>query len=360
VRRLILVLLILGAAGAGVWQWRETRPLPVRTAVAERGTAVEAVYAAGTIEPVYAARIQTLAPARIVAVPVHEGGTVEEGQLVVQLDDAQLRARRDELLAQAEYRRHELERRQRLLRTGASTQALVERAQSDLDMTEAGVRALDEQIADLALRSPLGGAVLRLDAEVGEVARTDAVLARVGRLRPLRVALEVDEEDIARVALGQEVLLRADAFPGEVMRARVAEITPRGDPQTKTYRVRAALPDDTPLMIGMTVEANVVVREDADALLVPAAALAGGRVFVVEDGVARTRAVALGALGPAVGLDGPVEVSSGLRPGEVVVLDPPPGLETGRAVAVEGAEPSGGAKAATATAAAAAAGGAAR
>jgi RND family efflux transporter MFP subunit len=347
VRRLILVLLILGAAGAGVWQWRETRPLPVSTAAAERGTAIEAVYATGTVEPVHAARIQSLAAARIVAVPVHEGQAVAEGQVVVQLDDAQLRARRDELAAQAEYRRHELERRERLLRTGASTQQQVERARSDLDMTEAAIRALDEQVADLALRSPLSGAVLRLDAEVGEVARTDAVLARVGRLRPLRIALEVDEEDIARVALGQEVLVHADAFPGDVLRARVAEITPRGDPQTKTYRVRAALPDDTPLMIGMTVEANVVVRRDPDALLVPARALAGGRVFVVEDGKAVARAVGLGALGTAVGLSGPVEVSSGLAEGERVVLDPPPGMESGRAVAVEATGEAGGARAAT-------------
>jgi multidrug efflux pump subunit AcrA (membrane-fusion protein) len=69
------------------------------------------------------------------------------------------------------------------------------------------------------------------------------------------------------------VLLRADAFPGRVMTAEVAQITPKGDTARKAYRVRLNLPNDTPLMIGMTVEANIILREARDAVLVPPAAV---------------------------------------------------------------------------------------
>ena len=82
----------------------------------------------------------------------------------------------------------------------------------------------------------------------------------------------------------------------------------------------------------MTVEANIVLRRATDAVLVPPAAVReGGRVFVVEEGRARARAVRLGVQGPQA-----VEVRSGLLAGEVVVLDPPPGLGDGQAVRLRG------------------------
>ena len=72
------------------------------------------------------------------------------------------------------------------------------------------------------------------------------------------------------------MLLRADAFPDRVLEGGLTSITPKGDPVQKTYRVRIELPDDAPLLIGMTVEANIVVREVADAVLVPTGACGAG------------------------------------------------------------------------------------
>ena len=116
----------------------------------------------------------------------------------------------------------------------------------------------------------MDGVVLRRDGEVGEIAEVGQILFRVGVPKPLQVVAEVNEEDIPRVAVGQTVLLRTDAFPGQRLEATVREITPMGDPVAKTYRIRVALPDDTPLRPGMSVEANVVTREKPNALLVPA------------------------------------------------------------------------------------------
>ncbi len=68
----------------------------------------------------------------------------------------------------------------------------------------------------------------------------------------------------------------------------MASVTPMGDPVSKSYRVRFALPDDTPLMIGMSVEVNVIVREEERVLLVPAGAVdPSGSVWVVTRGGAR-------------------------------------------------------------------------
>ena len=157
------------------------------------------------------------------------------------------------------------------------------------------------------------------------------VLFWVGQPRPLQIVADVNEEDIPRVAVGQRTLLHADAFPDAPLEATVASITPMGDPVAKTYRVRFALPEDTPLMIGMTVEVNVVTATRPDTLLVPVGAIAAnGSVFVVEDSRARRRDVTTGIRGTIQ-----VEILNGLEDGAVVVVPAPDGLEDGARVAVE-------------------------
>ena len=120
----------------------------------------------------------------------------------------------------------------------------------------------------------MDGVVLRRDGEIGEIAEAGQILYRVGVPKPLQVVAEVNEEDIPRVAVGQTALFRTDAFPDRRLEGKVSEITPMGDVAAKTFRVKMALPDDTPLKPGMSVEANIVTREKPNALLIPADARA--------------------------------------------------------------------------------------
>ena len=87
----------------------------------------------------------------------------------------------------------------------------------------------------------------------------------------------------------------------------VDSITPKGDPVTKTYRVRLALPETTPLLIGMTVEVNIVVRVEEDALLLPASAVEGNAVYVVDGPERAPARLEIGIRGT-----GEVEVLSGI------------------------------------------------
>jgi hypothetical protein len=68
------------------------------------------------------------------------------------------------------------------------------------------------------------------------------------------------------------------------LRATVSQITPKGDPTRKTFRVYLRLPQDTPLRIGMSVEANIIFREKQAAVVVPAEAVTGDSVQIIEDG----------------------------------------------------------------------------
>jgi multidrug efflux pump subunit AcrA (membrane-fusion protein) len=100
----------------------------------------------------------------------------------------------------------------------------------------------------------------------------------------MHVVAEVNEEEINRLAVGQKAFLRSEAFPGQALHASVSQITPKGDPTRKTFRIYLLLPNDTPLRIGMSVEANIIVREKPAAIVVPAEAVAGDTVQTIDQG----------------------------------------------------------------------------
>lgn len=326
--RWLLVILVLLGAGGGAFVW--LRPLPVTVARIAPGTAAEVVYAAGIVEPVRSAAIAAVARARIIDTCACEGEAVSAGAPILRLDDAAARAHLAELDAKVDLAEKALSRAESLLERRVISADRFDTAQAlflELSAARAAARAA---IDELTLRAPLDGVVLRLDGEPGEVAEPGKPVAWVGPPRPLRIEADVNEEDIPRVRPGQPALIRADAFPGRVLAAEVATITPMGDADLRTYRVRLSLPDDTPLMIGMSVEVNIVIREEAGALLAPAAAVTGGQLQVVEDGVVRRRPVAVGIAGPET-----VQIVSGAAAGAVVVSPADPTLADGRRVRVQ-------------------------
>ena len=139
--------------------------------------------------------------------------------------------------------------------------------------------------------------VLRRDGEVGEIAGPTDVLFWVGPPAPMQVVAEINEEEINRIASGQKAFLRSEAFPGRALRANVSQITPKGDPTRKTFRVYLRLPQDTPLRIGMSVEANIIFREKPSAIVVPAEAIAGDWVQMVDDGRVQRVPITVGIRG---------------------------------------------------------------
>ncbi|HCX68148.1 MAG TPA: efflux transporter periplasmic adaptor subunit, partial [Rhodobiaceae bacterium] len=160
--------------------------------------------------------------------------------------------------------------------------------------------------------------------KVGDMVQPGQIIFMVGDPSALQIDGEVDEEDIVKVEPGQDALIRADAFPGQALKARVARITPYGDPVARTYRVYLTLPEDTPLISGMTTEINIIVRREDNALLVPVSALSGSSIWVVEDGKALLVNAELGSIG-----EENVEILSGLPENASVIVSPPAGLNAG-------------------------------
>jgi len=327
IRHVILTLATLLLVGGVAMWWRLELIPQVKAVPAERGTAVEIVYATGGVEPVRWAKVASLIRDRIVEICDCEGRKVAKGDVLVRLDDREVQAQMRELKAREVFLQREMSRVSELISRNIATTQAYERAAMDLQQVQAQIMVQLEKINDYTIMSPMEGVVLRRDGEIGEIAEVGQILFRVGVPLPLQVVAEVNEEDIPRVALEQKVLFRTDAFAGKLLEGKVREITPMGDVVAKTYRIKVALPDDTPLKPGMSVEANIVTRERAGALLVPVDALQGAAVFVIDDSKARRREVKIGIRGTRI-----VEVLEGLQDGERVAAPAPTGLKDGARV----------------------------
>jgi RND family efflux transporter MFP subunit len=322
-----LVLLGIALLAAAAAYWRFSRPQEVAVVSPKRGDAAEIVYATGVVEPRTWAKVAPLLRERIVELCNCEGEPVERGAVLARLDGRQPEAALAELKARQKFTQTEYERITALMERRVASEQTLDRARSELGQIQALIAGQETRLESYVLRAPMSGIVLRQDGEVGEVAEPGTVLFWVGEPKPLQIEADVNEEDIPRVALGQRALLKADAFPNQVLEGKVDSITPKGDPVAKTYRVHLALPEDTPLRIGMTVEVNVVVRVESGALLIPTNAVRGGSLFVLDGGVARRRDVQIGIRGASN-----TQVQQGLAETDRVIAPFPEDLADGAKV----------------------------
>ncbi|MCB1520059.1 MAG: efflux RND transporter periplasmic adaptor subunit [Hyphomicrobiaceae bacterium] len=301
----------------------------VATVLAKRGSAAEVVYATGVVEPVYWAKVTALQRKRIVEICKCEGQAVKQGDVLARLDDIEERAHKNELEARLQRLKDDAERLTTLVQRNIASRTSLEEKLTQVREQQARVAAQQDRIADLALKAPIDGVVLRRDGEVGEIAGTAAgdTLLWVGQPKPLQVVAEVNEDDILRVAKGQTALLRHEGYSAGPMRATVSRLTPKGDPQSKTFRVYLALPDETPLKIGMSVEANIVVGEVDDGVIVPAEAVVDHKVLKVRDGRVIIVPVEVGIRGA-----GAVEIRSGIAAGDELISPYDKGIASGTRV----------------------------
>lgn len=319
---LLAAALVLAAASAWWLFWH--RPATVTTAQVERGPAVELVYATGFVEAEHPVTVSPRVTAPVAEVLVEEGERIVRGQPLVRLDDSEQRA----LLAQAraDARGKTLaERRVSTLHSqGWVTRAARDEAVAAGQASRAAVSALEARLDQMTVRAGISGTVLKRDVEPGDLAIPGKELFELGDPARARVTATVDERDIPRIQVGQEALLSTDALPGKVIRGRVTEITPGGDPNQRAFRVRIGLEEKGGLPFGLTLEVNIVTGRRENALLVPAQSVAGGQVWLARDGRAERREVRTGILGTEK-----VEILAGVTTGDRVIVNPPEGLEDG-------------------------------
>jgi len=306
---IIGVVAIVGGAGAVVINRGDEDLIEVQTAIVNLETIVQKVNATGRIQPKTQVRISADVSAKIVSLHVDEGQFVQEGELLVELDreryeasvesaEANVRSaqanatlvEQNMLKAEKDFDRardvvaRKLESEAVLDATSAAYQVEVARYQSALDQVEQARASLKQAADDLSrtlIYSPMTGTISDLNKEQGEIAIGSAfqedIILIVADLTEMEAQVNVDENDIVSVQIGQKANIKVDALFGETLTGIVYEIAntantdDQGTQNQKTeFEVKIAIEGEiSKLRPGMTASADVSTETKVEVIGIP-------------------------------------------------------------------------------------------
>ena len=344
------------AMAAGCGHDQEPTPLaelsavPVQVVVVAADDVPVLIRAVGGTESYARTTLAAQLMGRIASVAVREGDRVRRDQVLVQIENADLTARRRQaeaglgearaVLANAE---KTVERMRNLFRENAIAEQKLDeaetgyaRAQANVAAAEQGVRQVEVNLGYSSVRATLDGVVVQKFVQPGDMAAPGAPLLAVEQQDSILVTVEINEADRPYVAVGQSVDVEIEALRDDQVRpGRVESLVPAADPGSRTFQVRVVVLN-TDGKVGSGMFARVGFPKGMrEALLVPRGAVVSeGQlrgVYVHADGKARLRWVRLGrAWGERV------EVLSGLDAGTQVIVSGLDQLRDGRPVEVKG------------------------
>jgi HlyD family secretion protein len=348
---------------------------------------VRSVVATGKVEPITKVEIKSKANGIIKALHVDIDSAVNAGDVLVELDKDQLAAalrgaeanllgarasleaaeaqlKKNHVEAEgpdAEFARRAYERAQTLFAQNLIAQSALDDAHSALDVAENRRRAAQSQlavseakvaearaqvaqakaaadraaedVANATIRAPIRATVLSRDVEIGSpvssilnLGANATPVMTLGDIDEVFVRGKVDEADIGRVRLGQAARIRVETFKDRVFTGRVTQISPMGveKDNVTNFEVRVSIDNaGKELKANMTANAEIILEEHPDAIIVPEAAitydsLKNAFVDVVAPDAKNGRRKVPVKVG--IGNGTKVEVLEGLKPGERVIL----------------------------------------
>ena len=273
----------------------------------------------------------------VTAIRFGDGQRVNRGQVLVQLDDAQTRA--DVAAAQAAVAESErlYNRSRELMATEALSKAQFDQLEATLKANRARLAAAQARLEDTVIRAPFSGRVGLRRVSVGTLISPGDVITTLDDTSVIKLDFSVPENVLSTLREGLAVRATAPAFPGRSFSGVVSSIDSRVDVSTRSVTVRALLSnEDGALRPGMFLHVSLA-NDERQALVIPELALTPEAerqyVYVVDGGKAERREVRIGMRRP-----GFVEIATGLKAGEHVVVEGTQKVRDGGAVSIADTE----------------------
>jgi HlyD family secretion protein len=370
--------LFLGAALLRWWVGPQ-----VQTEAVQRRDVLQTVVASGRVETPHRVNIGAQITGTVARVPVSEGQTVKAGDVLVELVGTELQSalrQAQQAVVQAQNRLRQMnelqgpvlqqtlrqaqasldtaqaswQRNQALFGQGFIGQAALDESRKALALADAQVRAAQQQVTStraggaehsLALgavaeaqanaetvnakaryaviQAPASGQLIGRNVEVGDVVQAGKVLMTLSPEGAMQLVVQIDEKNLRLMALGQQALASADAYPQQPFKAQVVYINPGINAQTGAVEIKLdVLEPQQNLKQDMTVSVDLVVARKPQVLALQVGRVneisgASPWVWLVQAGRVVRRPVRLGLRGGAW-----VEVLEGLREGDAVITSP--------------------------------------
>lgn len=327
------IIALLAGLALGGWRWfagagqdddggrriRQSGPVAVETATTRIGTVRETVGAVGVTRAASSVRIVPTAAGLVTRIAFQAGQRVEAGAVLVELDSASERAAVREAESELANLRLQVGRAETLRAQRLLPAADLDDLRSRLAVAEARLEAARGQLDKRLILAPFGGVVGLRNVNLGDFVDSNTTLTTLDDLDTVELEFRIPERYFRAVETGQAVAATSVAFPGQTFTGVVHEVDTRIDAATRSFRVRAELPNpDALLPDGLFMAVSLVVGEREDAVLVPEEAIIseGGEnyLYVVNGAMAARTTIILGQR-----IDAGVEVRAGLAPGSEVV-----------------------------------------
>jgi membrane fusion protein (multidrug efflux system) len=358
-RTALLLGLAVSLAGCGKSKKTEETRVPVQIAAVQRGDVFQSLSYTGEVGAENEVLVFAKVPDRIERYYVDIGSRVAAGapvakiyaatleQAVLQAEAGLAAAKSQEANMAAEFVRAE-----RLYQENAmskqqydAVRTQSEAAAAQARQAEAGLTSIRDQFDETTVKAPISGLVGERNYDEGDMANPAMPLVRIVQMERVKIVFQAAEQDLGRLAAGQEVEIRVKSHPDKTFQGRIRKVSPVLDPMTRMARVEVLAPNPgLSLKPGMFAEIEVRIGVLKKALTVPRYAAIentsmetrGGRdivvkkyfVFTVDSGKAIQRPIEVDYVNEVN-----IAVRSGLQAGDTIVVSGQNNLRDGMAVA---------------------------
>ena len=338
----------------GLLAWHKFRPAPKPTAPAAGGNSgkpapaglrvtgvkvepiafTETIAANGTLRAEEAVELQTEVNGKIASINFTEGQRVKAGTILVKIDDSSLQASLRRAQARRELSGFREQRLARLVEEGGVSKQDYDEARGELSVLDAEIDLIRADIKKTEIRAPFDGVAGIRFVSVGAYVNPAARIATLQGITNLKVDFSVPERYAPRVKVGDSMRFTV-AGGKHVYTGEVYAVEPRIEVATRSVLLRALCRNpDGSLLPGIFARVEYTVQQSADSLLVPAISILSGleerHIFVERGGKAQRIKVTTGTR-----TDTQVQITEGLKPGDIVITSGVQQLRAGMPVNVQ-------------------------
>ena len=328
---LLAVAALLAACGKEPVKTEDIRP--VRAIVLSASNVGIHAEFSGEVRARVESKLGFRVPGKITARKVDPGTVVKRGQVLMQLDAADLQLSQAQSMASLtaaqttrDLAKAELKRYQELRVKNFVSQAVLDEkqasfraAQANVDAAQAGYAGQSNQARYATLVSDVDGVVTGVDADVGQVVAAGTPVVRVAQAGSKEIVIGLPEDKVDALTKVEDVTVRTWANPGEVIPGKLREVSPVADTATRTYAVKVSIPDSAAgVKLGQTALVQFSSTTPVALIRVPLTALfhenATTSVWIVEGGTVKLVPVKVGGTA-----GNEVVLAGGVKPGQTVV-----------------------------------------
>lgn len=323
---LIGIVLLAGFLVYLNWPQAETerkngsRKTPVKVAAVIEQPLPITIEALGTARANESVTITAQETELVVDVSFEDGERVQAGDLLVQLDNREEKARVNELEISLAEAKRQLTRIRDLNKESAASEQLLDEQQARVSTLQAQIEVAKSQLNKLEIRAPFAGQLGIREVSMGSLVRPADTITTLDDVSIIKVDFSIAEEHLASLSAGLPVMAKSVAYPGEEFMGTIRSIDSRIDPVTRSLMVRAVIDNaENKLRPGMLLQIQLEKRV-LQALVIPEKSLVPNKdkqfVYVLEGDKVTETEVIIGERRPGL-----VQVVSGLSVGQQVVVE---------------------------------------